>query len=68
MQKCTCGNTKFTEVILTLHPTVTICKDGFVEHDYDMEDIKTAYPEPKYICEQCDTEYALLGGTLQESK
>lgn len=61
-----CGTDKFTEVILTLHSGVSICEDGYVEHDFDSEDVKTHYPEPHYVCEECDIKHTIVEGVLQK--
>lgn len=66
MQNCTCGSSKFIEIILTLHSGVAICEDGYVEHDFDSEEAKTSYPEPSYVCEACDIKYELAEGSLKK--
>lgn len=65
MQKCTkCGKGKFIETIITLHPNVSICGDGVIEHDYDSEEVNITYPEPHYICMHCDTSHQIIEGGL----
>lgn len=55
-QQCTCGNNKFTELVITKMFDALVEEDGFVNPSEVIE-----YPEPSFICqnEDCSKEYIL---------